>query len=183
MPKPPSLAGVLPGALCALCAIVLTSSLFISSEAATQSFSVPLLLGESDNRRQGSSSSVPFSKSYSSVAHSGVTTTAEASNITVTFTPQTQGISFTEIVIRNLPVDVLKAHIHGPCADATPCSDGDIVYTICDPCPPSSSNTTTIPGFNVDVRQLNDNFSTAFGLYQGIMYSNRLYYLNFHTQR
>jgi hypothetical protein len=183
MPKPPSLAGVLPGALCALCVIVLTSSLFMSSEAATQSVSVPLLLGESENRRQGSSDSVPFSKSYSSVAQSGVVTTAEASNIVATFTPGTEDISFSEIVIRNLPVDVLAAHIHGPCADATPCSDGEVVYTICAPCPPRSNNTMTIPAFAVDYSQLNGQFSTAVGLYQGIMYSNRLYYLNFHTQR
>ena len=183
MPKPPSLAGVLPGALCALFVLVLTSSLFILSEASIQSVTVPLLLGESENRLQGSSGSVPFIKSYNATAHSGVDTTARSSNIVATITPQTQEIRFSDIVIRDLPVDVTAAHIHGPCADATPCSNGPVVYTICSPCPTSSGNTATIPGFTVDLNQLNGNFSTAIGLYQGIMYSNRLYYLNFHTQR
>jgi hypothetical protein len=148
-----------------------------------QSVTVPLLLGESENRLQGSSGSVPFIKSYNATAHSGVDTTAQSSNIVATITPQTQEIRFSDIVIRDLPVDVTAAHIHGPCADATPCSNGPVVYTICSPCPTSSGNTATIPGFTVDLNQLNGNFSTAIGLYQGIMYSNRLYYLNFHTQR
>jgi len=153
------------------------------SPVSTREIIVPLLLGESENRLQGSSGSVPFIKSYNATAHSGVDTTARSSNIVATITPQTQEIRFSDIVIRDLPVDVTAAHIHGPCADATPCSNGPVVYTICSPCPTSSGNTATIPGFTVDLNQLNGNFSTAIGLYQGIMYSNRLYYLNFHTQR
>ena len=153
------------------------------SPVSTREIIVPLLLGESENRLQGSSGSVPFIKSYNATAHSGVDTTAQSSNIVATITPQTQEIRFSDIVIRDLPVDVTAAHIHGPCADATPCSNGPVVYTICSPCPTSSGNTSTIPGFTVDLNQLNGNFSTAIGLYQGIMYSNRLYYLNFHTQR
>jgi hypothetical protein len=82
-----------------------------------------------------------------------------------------------------LSSNLTAAHIHGPCADATPCSNGGVVYTICSPCPATMSGNITIPSFKVDVTQLNGNFSTAFGLYQGIMYSNKLYYLNFHTER
>jgi methionine-rich copper-binding protein CopC len=144
---------------------------------------VPLLLGESENRRQGSSDSVTFIKSYNARAHSGVATTAQSSNIVLTMSPADQTIRFSEIVITNTSVNVTAAHIHGPCADATPCSDGGVVYTICSPCPATMSGTITIPNFIVDIAQLNGNFSTAIGLYQGIMYSNRLYYLNFHTQR
>ncbi len=166
-----------------LCALLLVCSLFISSEAAMQSVTVPLLLGESENRIQGSSGSSVFTKTYAARAHTGVVTTAQSSNIVLTMSPANQGISFSGIVITNIPVNVTAAHIHGPCADATPCSNGGVVYTICSPCPATMSGTITIPTFNVDVTQLNGNFSTAIGLYQGIVYSNKLYYLNFHTER
>jgi hypothetical protein len=174
-----------------LCALLLACSLFISSEAAMQSVTVPLLLGESENRIQGSSGSgaVIFTKTYTARAHTGVVTTAMSSNIVLTISPADQTIRFSDIVITNMPVDVTAAHIHGPCADAAPCSDGGVVYTICSPCPVTTGGTggtITIPNFLVDPAQLNGgivNFSTAFGLYQGIMYSNKLYYLNFHTAR
>jgi hypothetical protein len=153
-----------------------------------QTITVPLLLGESENRIQGSSgsSAVPFTKTYAATAHSGVTTPLRSSNINMTINPADRSISFTDILINNFPNgNVLSAaHIHGPCADATPCSNGPIVYTICSPCPAILSNTSTIPGFTVDAAQLNGgvaNYSTAFGLYQAIMYSNKLFYLNFHT--
>ncbi len=171
-----------------LCALLLVCSLFISSEAAMQSVTVPLLLGESENRIQGSSGSSVFTKTYTARAHTGVVTTAQSSNIVLTMSPADQTIRFSDIVITNMPVNVPAAHIHGPCADATPCSNGGVVYTICSPCPVTTGGTggtITIPSFLVDPAQLsrNGNFSTAFGLYQGIMYSNKLYYLNFHTDR
>jgi len=153
-----------------------------------QTITVPLLLGESENRIQGlsGSSSVPFTKTYAATAHSGVTTPLRSSNINMTINPADRSISFTDIVINNFPngTVLIAAHIHGPCADATPCNNGPIVYTICSPCPAILSNTSTIPGFTVDAAQLNGgvtNYSTAFGLYQAIMYSNKLFYLNFHT--
>ena len=155
-----------------------------------QSVTVPLLLGESENRIQGSSGSSVFTKTYTARAHTGVVTTAQSSNIVLTMSPADQTIRFSDIVITNMPVNVPAAHIHGPCADATPCSNGGVVYTICSPCPPTTGGTINIPSFSVDVTQLNvlnggaaANFSTAIGLYQGIVYSNKLYYLNFHTER
>ena len=153
-----------------------------------QSVTVPLLLGESENRIQGSSGSgaVVFTKTYTARAHTGVVTTAVSSNIVLTISPADQTIRFSDIVITNMPVNVTAAHIHGPCADATPCSNGGVVYTICSPCPPTTGGTINIPSFSVDVTQLNGangGVSTAIGLYQGIVYSNKLYYLNFHTER
>jgi hypothetical protein len=172
------------GGVRSLSALLLACVIFVSTEAYPLSVKVKLLLGESENRLQGSSGSTPFSKSYSATPHSGIVTTALSSNIIATLTPSNQSISFSDILITNIPVNVTAAHIHGPCANASPCSSGAIVYTICSPCPSkSSSNTVTISGFTVDITQLNGNASTAVGLYQGIMYSNKLYYLNFHTIR
>jgi hypothetical protein len=168
------------------CALLLVCSLFISCEAVTQTITVPLLLGESENRIANDANAVPFLKNYTAKPHDGVTTTAQASNILLTITPSQEQIEFSRIVITNIPVNVTAAHIHGPCADATPCSNGAVVYTICSPCPASMNGTITIDGFQVGFDQLNGgvlNYSTVFGLYQGIMYSNKLYYLNFHTAR
>ena len=166
--------------------VALVCSLFISCEAVTQTITVPLLLGESENRIANDPNAVAFSKNYTAKAHDGVTTTAQASNIMLTITPSNEQIFFSSIVIHNIPVDVTAAHIHGPCADATPCSNGAVVYTICSPCPANMNGTITIDGFQVGFDQLNPSdtgYSTVIGLYQGIMYSNKLYYLNFHTER
>ena len=197
---PSRLSSAATGGLRTLSALLIVCSIFVSTEAGsfTQG-TVKLLLGESENRLQGNSGSTPFNKSYSATPHSGVDTTARSSNIIATLTPSTQSTSFSDILITNIPVDVTAAHIHGPCCnpslhpieycpDASPCSNGAIVYTICSPtgpatCPLRSSDTVTIPGFTVDIGQLNGNVSTAFGLYQNMMYSNMLYYLNFHTLR
>jgi hypothetical protein len=168
------------------CALLLVCSLFISCEAVTQTITVPLLLGESENRIANDPNAVAFSKIYTAKAHDGVTTTAQASNINLTITPNNEQIFFSRIVITNMPVNVTAAHIHGPCADATPCSNGAVVYTICSTCPPTTNGTITIDGFQVGFDQLNPpltGYSTVIGLYQGIMYSNKLYYLNFHTAR
>jgi hypothetical protein len=168
------------GGLRSLSALLLACVIFVSTEAFPISYRVKLLLGESENRLQGSSGSTPFSKSYSATT----LTSAQSSNIIATLTPSTQSISFSNILITDISVDVTAAHIHGPCASASPCSDGALVYTICSPCPSKSAgNTVTIPGFTVDITQLNGNASTAVGLYQGVLYSNKLYYLNFHTAR
>jgi hypothetical protein len=140
---------------------------------------VPLLFGELFSHPFDD-----FEKIYTCRAHTGVETTARCDSLMVFFKPRVRSMVFSGISIDNMPVNVTAAHIHGPCADATPCSDGSVVYTICSPCPArNDAGTITIPSFSVDPTQLNDNFSTAFGLYEGIMYSNKLYYLNFHTER
>jgi hypothetical protein len=200
---PSRLSSAATGGLRTLSALLIVCSIFVSTEAGsfTQG-TVKLLLGESENRLQGNSGSTPFTKSYSAAPHSGVVTSARSSNINATLTPSTQSISFSDILIEAIDVDVTAAHIHGPCCNPSlhpiqycpnespfnPCSNGAIVYTICSPtgpapCPLRSSDTVTIPGFTVDIGQLNGNVSTAFGLYQNMMYSNMLYYLNFHTLR
>jgi hypothetical protein len=182
---PSRLSSAATGGLRILSALLIVCSIFVSTEAMTSY--VKLLLGESENRLQGNSGSTPFTKSYNARVSptAGNSTGARSSNIIATFTPSDQSISFSNILIEAIDVDVTAAHIHMQCPDASRC-DNAILYTICSPCPPRSgfgNRELIIPGFTVDIRQLNGNVATAVGLYQNMMYSNMLYYLDFHTDR
>jgi hypothetical protein len=109
-----------------------------------------------------------------------------SATFSTTFSPSNQAITFGNIAIANLSSPLSVVHIHGPCeAEGDPCN-ADVVYTICggaaaSACP--SGTSPTIPSFVVDINQVNNAFASAVGLYQSIMQSNRLYYLNFHTQQ
>jgi hypothetical protein len=171
-----SLAATPPRALCALSAIVLLWSLFETSEAVSQTISVPLSFGQEIFENLLTS----YTRTYTAVPQVAAVL-AMVTAVTANFTAASQAISFSSIPISGLSSPLTAAHIHGPCPAANPCNNASIAYVICSGNCPGGTN-PIIPAFTVDITQLNAaGVATAAGLYQGIIAGNKLYYLNFHT--
>jgi hypothetical protein len=202
-----SLAATPPRALCALSAIVLLWSLFETSEAVSQTISVPLSFGQEIFENLLTS----YTRTYTAVpqenakisftytanpqqqlAPSLVTSCASAT-FTVLFDPTVSpsNITFSSIAITGLAAlppgatqQLQAVHINGPCPTSAPC-DAPVVYFICgnsgNACP--SGTNPTIPSFTVNTAQTatTADGSLLLGLLQGILSGNNLYYVNFHT--
>ena len=111
--------------------------------------------------------------------------TASGATFTLTLTPSTNAITFSDIVITQLSTALTMVHIHGPCSSAA--CNAPVVYTICGlpskkMCPLANANSAlTIPGFTVDITQSTSDGNQLLGLYQSIVAGVSQYYVNFHT--